>query len=99
MKFIPLVFAGWLRYLMGVDDQGNPFTLSPDTMLDTPRPFIFGIKLGDTVDDALPKPIPENSNIFGVNFYEVGLAPLVCRYFREMTTGCGAVRATLEKYV
>ena len=99
LKFIPLVFAGWLRYLMGVDDQGNPFTLSPDPMLDTLRPYISGIKLGDAVDDALPKPILENSTIFGVNLYKVGLAPLVCRYFREMTAGCGAVRATLEKYI
>ena len=99
LKFIPLVFAGWLRYLMGVDDQGNPFTLSPDPMLDTLRPYISGIKLGDAVDDALPKPILENSTIFGVNLYKVGLAPLVCRHFREMTAGCGAVRATLEKYI
>ena len=26
LKLIPLVFAGWLRYLMGVDDNGNAFT-------------------------------------------------------------------------
>ena len=62
LKFIPLVFAGWLRYLMGVDDQGNPFTLSPDPMLDTLRPYISGIKLGDAVDDALPKPILEKQH-------------------------------------
>ena len=30
LTLIPLVFAGWLRYLMGIDDNGNPFTLSPD---------------------------------------------------------------------
>ena len=28
LKLIPLVFAGWLRYLMAVDDNGNAFTLS-----------------------------------------------------------------------
>ena len=33
LKLIPLVFAGWLRYLMGVDDNGNAFTPSPDPML------------------------------------------------------------------
>ena len=32
---IPLVFAGWLRYLMGIDDAGNAFTPSPDPLLET----------------------------------------------------------------
>lgn len=99
LKYIPLVFAGWLRYLIGVDDQGNAFTLSPDPLLDTLRPYISGIKLGETPDDNALKPFLENSHIFGVNLYEVGLASLVCQYFKEMTTGCGAVRTTLEKYL
>ena len=25
IKLIPLVFAGWLRYLMAIDDNGNEF--------------------------------------------------------------------------
>lgn len=28
LKLIPLVLAGWLRYLMGIDDKGEKFTLS-----------------------------------------------------------------------
>lgn len=99
LKYIPLVFAGWLRYLMGVDDQGKPFALSPDPLLDSLRPYISGIKLGADVEEALLMPILENKNIFGVNLYEVGLAPLVYQYFKEMVSGCGAVRAILEKYV
>ena len=35
LQMIPLVFAGWLRYLMAVDDAGEPFALSPAPMLDT----------------------------------------------------------------
>ncbi|WP_026506733.1 mannitol dehydrogenase family protein [Butyrivibrio sp. MC2013] len=34
LKAIPLVFAGWLRYLMAVDDEGSSFELSPDPMLE-----------------------------------------------------------------
>lgn len=34
LQVIPLVFAGWLRYLMAVDDAGAPFVLSPDPMLE-----------------------------------------------------------------
>ena len=35
LKLIPFVFAGWCRYLMGVDDAGQPFEVSPDPMLDS----------------------------------------------------------------
>lgn len=30
---IPLAIAGWCRYLLGVDDQGNAFERSSDPML------------------------------------------------------------------
>ena len=30
LVFIPLILAAWLRYLIGLDDQGKPFTPSPD---------------------------------------------------------------------
>lgn len=40
LKRIPLVFAGWLRYLMAVDDSGNAFELSPDPLLNTVRPYV-----------------------------------------------------------
>ena len=100
LKRIPLVFAGWLRYLMAIDDEGNSFELSPDPLLDTVCPYVASIKLGDTVDaENVLRPILENDKIFGVNLFEAGMAPLVCQYFNEMIAGTGAVRATLEKYV
>ena len=39
LKMIPLVFAGWLRYLMGVDDQGQSFELSPVPLVDPVLPM------------------------------------------------------------
>ena len=100
LKRIQLVFAGWLRYLMAIDDEGNSFELSPDPLLDTVCPYVASIKLGDTVDaENVLRPILENDKIFGVNLFEAGMAPLVCQYFNEMIAGTGAVRATLEKYV
>ena len=100
LKRIPLVFAGWLRYLMAIDDEGNSFELSPDPLLDTVCPYVASIKLGDTVDaENVLRPILENDKIFGVNLFETGMAPLVCQYFNEMIAGTGAIRATLEKYV
>ena len=68
IKLIPLVFAGWLRYLMAIDDNGNEFTLSPDPMLDEVRPYVADIKLGDSFDaSAKLKDILSNAKIFGVN--------------------------------
>lgn len=99
LKRIPLVFAGWLRYLMAVDDNGNAFELSPDPLLDTVRPYVAGVRLGEAVDVEALKPVLSNTKIFGVDLYEAGMADLVCRYFTEMCAGAGAVRATLEKYV
>ncbi len=100
LKLIPLVFAGWLRYLMAVDDTGKAFELSPDPLLDEVCPYVADIKLGEKADVAeILKPVLSNSKIFGVDLYEAGMADLVCGYFEEMITGAGAIRKTLEKYV
>ncbi len=98
LKKIPLVFAGWLRYLVGTDDMGHAFSLSPDPLLDTIRPCVEKIKLGDNENTGDLKPILSDARIFGVDLYEVGMADTVCGYFKEMCAGKGAVRAVLEKY-
>ena len=100
LKMIPLVLAGWMRYLMAVDDRGVAFALSPDPLLETVRPYVAGFKLGikNSAEEAL-KPLLENEKIFGVNLVEAGLAPKVCHYFEEMIAGTGAVRETLKKYI
>lgn len=100
LQMIPLVFAGWLRYLMAVDDEGNSFTLSPDPLLDEVCPHVQKISLGmgDGVEEML-RPVLENQSIFGVNLYENGMAEKVCAYFKEMNAKKGAVRETLKKYL
>lgn len=100
LKLIPLVLAGWIRYLMGVDDKGNRFELSPDPMLETVYPYVADIKLGDDRDvENKIRPILENEKIFGLNLYDVGIADKICGYFKELIAGTGAVRAVLEKYI
>ncbi len=103
LKCIPLVFAGWIRYLMAVDDNGNKFDLSPDPLLETVCPYAASVRLGDGTDaekaEDLLTPLLTDKEIFGVDLIEAGLAPLVCQYFAEMTKGPGAVRDVLEKYV
>lgn len=98
LKMIPLVFAGWLRYLMGTDDAGGAFALSPDPMLDTVCPYVADIKPGGCIDAEALRPLLADERIFGVNLYEAGMAEQVAGYLEELTAGPGAVRAVLKKY-
>lgn len=100
LKMIPLVFAGWLRYLMAVDDEGRAFELSSDPMLETVCPYVADLKLMEDQDvENAAAPVLRMKQIFGVDLYEAGLAGLVCGYLKELTKGPGAVRAVLKKYV
>lgn len=96
---IPLVFAGWLRYLLAVDDNGNRFENSPDPRLNEIKEKLSCVKLGEKVSAEQLKPILSDSNIFGVNLYEIGLADKVVNYLNELLVGTGVVRQTLHKYL
>lgn len=100
LTYIPLLFAGWLRYLLGVDDQGRAFDLSPDPMLAVLKGYLDGISLGDKgpFTEKL-RPILSDERIFGVQLYEYGLAPKVESMFEELISAKGAVERTLQKYI
>lgn len=99
LKLIPLVQAGWLRYMMAIDDKGEKFELSPDPLADAICPVMARIKLGDTDVEDIIAPILHNAQIFGVDLYEAGLAEKVVGYFKELIAAPGAVREVLHKYV
>lgn len=99
LKLIPLVLAGWLRYLIGIDDKGEKFTLSPDPLLEELCPYVAEIRLGDTEIEEKIRPILESEKIFGVNLYELGMADQIVSYFKELLRKPGAIRETLKKYV
>ena len=99
LKCIPLVFAAWLRYVMGVDDEGKTFEPSADPLLEYAKEAVKGITLGYTGSLDQLKDILSNQKIFGVNLYDAGLADLVLEYFRSMIAAPGAVRETLKKVV
>ena len=96
--YIPLVLAGWLRYLEGVDDNGSEFTLSPDANIEHVRALMGNPKLGDDVSEAQLYPLLANRYYFGVNLFEIGVGETVVRMFGEMNRGPHAVRETLQKY-
>ena len=99
LTYIPLVFAGWLRYLIGINDKGNEFELSSDPMLEELRPIMSVYKLGDTIKKEDILPILKNDRIFGVDLDEYGLSDKVVSYLNEELKDIGSVRKTLEKYV
>ena len=100
LTYIPLALAGWLRYLLKVDDAGNEMPVSPDPMLEQLDQALAGIKAGDpdSLKDQL-RPVLENAGVFGVNLYEAGLGEKIEEMVRKMLAGPGAVRKTLREYL
>lgn len=100
LRMVPLVQAGWLRYLMAVDDNGEGFMPSPDPLLEKAQEVVKPIHLGDhlTKEQALEtmKPLLTNDRIFGVDLVKAGLADRVVTYFVSEIEGKGAVRRTIE---
>ena len=97
---IPLGIAGWLRYMLAVDDEGKKYELAPDPMNDELQKQLGDIVVGkpDTLKDQL-KPILSNERIFFTDLYKDGIGKKIEDMFREMIAGPGAVRATIHKYV
>lgn len=100
LECIPLVIAGWLRYLLAVDDEGKPFTPSPDPMLQQLQDQLAkggvapGVTDAATVHDAVA-PILSNTEIFDCDLYQVGLGEKVEQDFRELNAGPDAVARVL----
>lgn len=101
LKFIPLVLSGWLRYCMGIDDNGNKFDLSPDPLIDFIKPIISKFEIGKKEFDIeeILVPILSREDIFGVDLYKNNLSKKIIKYFEEMIASKGAVYETLKKYV
>lgn len=98
LDVIPLVFALWLRYLMGIDDNGNAFELSPDPLLDDVRKYVADVKLGGDGETACKAidPLLHKKEIFGVDLEGAGLAGKVKVYFTMLSAGKGTVRSMLK---
>ena len=100
LVYIPLAIAGWLRYLLGVDDKGEPMACSPDPMLESLQAQLAGVRLGapESAEGKL-EGILSNTVIFGSDLMALGLGGRINSMFKELLAGPGAVRATLKKYL
>lgn len=97
LTFIPLTLAAWVWYLLGVDDNGESFAISPDPLLADLQAQLSDVTLGfsGNLHDKVA-PILSNEKIFGLDLYQAGLGEKVEGYIAELLRGPGAVRHTLQ---
>ena len=97
---LPLGIAGWLRYMLAVDDAGKKYELAPDPMNEEIQEQLKDIVVGqpETLTDQL-RPILSNERLFFIDLYKAGVGEKVENMFREMIAGPGAIKATIHKYV
>lgn len=97
---LPLGIAGWLRYMLAVDDAGKKYELAPDPMNEEIQEQLKDIVVGqpETFTDQL-RPILSNERLFFIDLYKAGVGEKVENMFREMIAGPGAIKATIHKYV
>ncbi len=97
---LPLGIAGWLRYMLAVDDAGKKYELAPDPMNEEIQEQLKDIVVGqpETFTDQL-RPILSNERLFFIDLYKAGVGEKVENMFREMIAGPGAIKAAIHKYV
>ena len=98
LHYIPLVLAGYARYLKAVDDEGKPFTLSPDPLLSELTPIVSGLVVGGKNQDmSVLRQLYTRADIFGVDLYSVGLGEKIEKLAAKLYSGVGAVRETIAE--
>jgi hypothetical protein len=97
---IPLSIAGWLRYLLAVDDQGQEMSVSPDPLLEELQTKLQGVVWNDPGSyNGQIRDILSNTVIFRSDLTQTPLADKIENMFVELLAGTGAVRSTLQKYL
>ena len=100
LVLIPLVLAGYARYLKGVDDAGKPFEPSPDPLLEELQAIVAPLEVKEGPQDmSCLKELYRRIDVFGVDLYAAGLGERIEGMAAELYAGPGAVRRTLHKYV
>ncbi|MBQ6952486.1 MAG: mannitol dehydrogenase family protein [Bacteroidales bacterium] len=99
LVLIPLVLAGYARYLKGIRDDNVPFAPSPDPLLEELQAIVAPLTVGVSEQDySCLKKLYSRADIFGVDLYAAGLGERIEGMVKELFAGEGAVRATLHKY-
>ena len=100
LVLIPLVLAGYARYLKGINDNGEAFEPSHDPLLSELQPIVAGLEVKEGEQDfSCLKALYTRKDVFGLDLYEAGLGERIEGMVAELYAGKGAVRKTLHKYV
>ena len=100
LVLIPLVLAGYARYLKGVKDDGTSFEPSPDPLLQELQAIVAPLEVGKAGQDySCLRRLYTRKDVFGLDLYEAGLGEHIEGMVKELFAGYGAVRSTLHKYV
>ena len=100
LVLIPLVLAGYARYIKGIDDEGKAFEPSPDPLLAELSAIVAPLEIKEGPQDfSCLKALYTRKDVFGVDLYEAGLGEKIEAMVAELYAGPGAVRKTLHKYV
>lgn len=96
LQYIPVVLAGYLRYLTGIDDMGNDFEQSPDPLLAELLGIMKEYRGFKSATAEGLRPILSRSDVFGIDLYETGLAEKITALFNRMNASKGCVRKVLH---
>ena len=94
---LPLALAGWMRYLLAVNDAGEPMEVSADPLKDELQAKLAGIVWNDPASYlGQLKPILANASIFGTDLTKTPLAAKIEGYFLRLLEGPGSARRLLQ---
>ncbi|MDR2504994.1 MAG: mannitol dehydrogenase family protein [Oscillospiraceae bacterium] len=97
---IPLAIAGWLRYLLAVNDEGEPMTLSSDPLLSELQAKLAGVKWDDASTlGGKAKGILSDARVFGLDLTATELGARIEDILRKELRGKWSVRRTLREYL
>lgn len=100
LVLIPLVLAGYARYLKALDDDLKPFEPSSDPLLAELQAIVAPLEVGKADQDySCLKNLYSRKDVFGLDLYEAGFGEQIEGMVKELFAGKGAVRQTLHKYV
>lgn len=91
---IPLVFAGWIRYLTGINDNLEKFELSPDPLLHEFNNLKFETNKEIKLNDI--EFILRRKDIFEHDLIEIGLDKKILYYLNEMNKGKDSIKNLLK---
>ena len=94
---IPLALAGWFRYLLAVNDRGEPMEVSADPLKDEIQAALKGVAWNDPASyKGQLRPLLANESLFHVDYAKTPLADRIEGYFRRLLEGPGAARRLLQ---